>query len=254
MRKIFVLGLSVLCACTKDSEIVKYDTSILSDYIKSESKQYTLTQQLIACAASTDAADPEKSTFPISVFYYPVTGSFDFKYFEINNAASTEQNNYENYTFKSLQNVPVFNGYLSRFKCNASSDTWCVVTYKTPGKLHICNPIRIKHYSEPTLFAPQAIMVQNNGIQPKFTWGDSTSTNNAIYFQIVSDAAENLISGTYTYDKRWDFYNLSNVVLNIRDVSPNPALANSTNYYFTLMGVSVDNWVNIIGQKGFITQ
>jgi len=255
MQKISVFSLFVflLFSCKKDAVIVKYDTSILSDYIKSECDNFTLTHQLIACAASTDATDPERGTFPVSVFYYPVSGAFELKYFEINNTENN-QNNYENYSFKNLQHFPVFNGYLGRFKSNVSHDTWCVVTYKTLGQLHICNPIKIKHYSQPTLFAPQVITVQNNGLQPKFNWGDSTTTNNAIYFQVVSDTIDNLISGTYTYDKHWNFYDLSNVVLNIHDVIPIPSLKNSTKYNFTLMGVSLDNWVNITGQKGFSTQ
>jgi len=231
----------------------QYNTSILSEYIKSESEQFVLTNQLIACAASTDLADPEQNTFPISIFYYPIIGAYDIKYFEINNAGN-DQNNYENYTFQDLKQVPEFNGYLGRFKSNVSQDTWCIITYKTLGKLHICNPIKIKHFSQPTLFAPQAITVQGNGAQPKFTWQDSTSINNEIYFQVVSDTLGNLISGTYTYDKHWNFYDVSNVVLNIRNVSPIPSLANNTKYNFTLMGVSVDNWVNIAGQKGFYTQ
>jgi len=249
----FCLLVFLLHSCKKDTIIAKYDTSILSDYIKSESDNFALTLQLIACAASTDATDPERGTFPISIFYYPINGAFDIKYFEIDIAGS-DQNNYENYTFKNLQHVPVFNGYLGRFKGNVSIDTWCIVTYKTSGKLHICSPIRIKHYSQPTLFAPQAITVQNSGAKPKFAWVDSTSTNNAIYFQVVSDTLDNLISGTYTYDKQWKFYDLSNVVLNIKDVSPIPALSNTTKYIFTLMGVSLDNWVNIAGKKEFITQ
>jgi len=255
MRKILIFGTFVffLSSCKKEKAIESYNTSILSEYIKSESKQFALTHQLIACAASTELADPEQATFPISVFYYPVIGAFDIKYFEINSAGNN-QNNYENYIFKDLQKFPVFNGYLGRFKCNVPQDTWCIVTYKTTGKLHICNPIKIKHLSQPTLFSPQVITVQDNGVQPQFTWGDSTSINNAIYFQVVSDEAGNLISGTYTYDKYWNFYDLSNVVLNIRDVNPIPTLASSTNYNFTLMGVSVDNWVNLAGGRSFVTQ
>ncbi len=250
---VFISFIFLLFSCKKENEIVNYNTSILSDYIKSEGKQYALTNQLIACAASTDLADPEQGTLPISVFYYPVSGAFEIKYFEIENAES-DQNNYKNYIFKSMAQAPVFNGYLGRFKCNVPKDTWCIITYKTLGKLHICNPIKIKHYSQATLFASQVIKVQNNGVQPKFSWNDSTTINNAIYFKVVSDKNDNLISGTYTYDKQWDFYNLGNVVLNIRDVNPIPSLANTTNYNFTLMGVSADNWVNIIGQKEFITQ
>jgi len=254
MRKIFIFSSFILLffSCKKELATVKYDTSILSDYIKSESVQFVLTNQLIACAASTDLADLEQSAFPISIFYYPIKGAYDIKYFEINNIGS-DQSNYTNYTFQDLLQVPVFNGYLGRFKCNVSKDTWCIVTYKTPRKLHICNPIKIKHYSQPTLFAPQVITVQHNRVQPKFSWIDSTSINNAIYFQVVSDTADNLISGTYTYDKYWNFYDLSNVVLNIRDVSPIPTLANDTKYNLTLMGVSKDNWVNIVGQKEFKT-
>jgi hypothetical protein len=254
MRKIFIFSafFLFLYSCKKESPSVKYDTSILSDYIKSESEQFVLINQLIACAASTDLADPEQSTFPISIFYYPIKGAYDIKYFEINNAGSN-QSNYANYTTKDLQQVPVFNGYLGRFKSDVSQDTWCIVTYKTLGKLHICNPIKIKHYSQPTIFASQVITVLNNGVQPKFSWIDSTSINNSIYFQVVSDTINNLISGTYTYDKYWNFYDLSNVVLNIRDVSPIPTLANDTKYNLTLMGVSKDNWVNIVGQKEFKT-
>jgi len=254
MRKIFFCSLffSLLYSCKKDSNILKFNTPILSDYIKSVKNQFALTQQLIACAASTDIADPEQITFPLSVFYLPVNGAYDFKYFEMN-SNGIDHNNYENYTFKNLKNVPEFNGYLGRFKGKVEKDTWCVVTYKTPGKLHICNPIKIKHFSQPTLFASQVISVQNNGTQPKFIWIDSSSINNSIYFQVVSDASNNLISGTYTHDKHWSFYNLSNVVLNIRNVIPIPSLKNATKYNFTLMGVSVDNWVNLAGQREFIT-
>jgi len=255
MRKIVFFSslIFLINACKKETTVVKYDTSNLSDYLKSEINHYTLTQQLIACAASTDSDDPEQSTYPVSIFYYPIDGAFDIRYFEMI-VSEDDQNNYENYTLNNLPQVSVFNGYLGRFKSSVSQDTWCIITYKTLGKLHICNPIKIKHYSQPTLFAPQVINVQNNGVQPKFTWVDSTSMNNAIYFQVVSDAYDNLISGTYTYDKHWEFYDLNNVVLNIRDVNPIPSLSNTTNYNFTLMGVSVDNWVNIIGSKGFVTQ
>jgi len=249
----FYLLIFFLNSCKKDTNVNMVSTSILSDYIRSESNQYALIKQLIACAASTDMADPEQRTFPISVFYYPVNGAFDIKYFEINNLES-DYNNYENYAFKDLQHVPVFNGYLGRFKCNVPSDSWCIVTYKTPGKLHICNPIKIKHYSCPTLYAPQVISVRDDGIQPGFSWIDSTTSNNAIYFQVVSDSANNLISGTYTYDKQWVFYDLSNVVLNIRTVSPAPSLLRSKKYNFTLMSVSLENWVNLTGSKVFETR
>ena len=52
----------------------------------------------------------------------------------------------------------------------------------------------------------------------------------------------NLISGTYTYEPNFTFYDLSNVVLNITDTSSVPLLKENSTYTFTLMGVSEDNW------------
>jgi hypothetical protein len=63
-----------------------------------------------------------------------------------------------------------------------------------------------------------------------------------------------LISGTYTYDKFWLFYELSNVVLNIKVQDPPPVLHPNRKYTFTVMGVSENNWVNLIGEKTFITE
>jgi len=62
-----------------------------------------------------------------------------------------------------------------------------------------------------------------------------------------------LLSGTYTADTNWNFYDLSNVTLNIRDVNPVPSLDSNSTYTFTLMSVSDDNWVTTFGQKEFKT-
>jgi len=45
----------------------------------------------------------------------------------------------------------------------------------------------------------------------------------------------------------------SNVVLNIREQNPYPDLHSNSSYFFTLMGVSEDNWVSLIGEKEFLT-
>lgn len=119
--------------------------------------------------------------------------------------------------------------------------------------IHISRAIRIKHYTKPTQFAPELITITNDLTFPRFDWIDGTIAENEIYFQVVSDASNNLLSGTYTYDKYFKFYDLSNVVLNIREVTPYPTLLPLTKYNFTLMSVSIDNWVNLIGEKTFIT-
>ena len=77
--------------------------------------------------------------------------------------------------------------------------------------------------------------------------------SNVIYFQVISDANNTLISGTYTIDKWFQYYNLANIVLNITIGTP-PNLIPSDEYNFTLMGVSEDNWVNLVVEKSFIAQ
>jgi len=63
----------------------------------------------------------------------------------------------------------------------------------------------------------------------------------------------NLISGTYTIEKTFTFYDLSNVVFNITDPNSNPTLEANQTYKFILMGVSEDNWINFFLEKEFIT-
>jgi hypothetical protein len=67
---------------------------------------------------------------------------------------------------------------------------------------------------------------------------------------VVSDAQNNLLSGTYTYEKRYRYYELDNVVLNITKGVP-PALKNNALYNFTLLAVSEDNWVNLFSEIEF---
>ena len=43
------------------------------------------------------------------------------------------------------------------------------------------------------------------------------------------------------------------MVLNITEETP-PSLLSQEDYYFTLMGVSEDNWVNVLGQRTFTVE
>ena len=89
---------------------------------------------------------------------------------------------------------------------------------------------------------------------PKFSWINNQFGDNAIYFQVVSDAQNNLLSGTYTVENEFQYYNTSNVVLNITTEEP-PLLSIGALYNFTLMDVSTDNWVNLfILNKNFIVE
>ena len=90
-------------------------------------------------------------------------------------------------------------------------------------------------------------------LKPKFSWLNGIHLDNTIYFQVISNEENDFISGTYTTDTWFQYYNLDNVVLNINTAIPEDLML-ANQYNFTLMGVSVDNWVNLVIQKPFIAE
>ncbi len=212
------------------------------------------TAYIIACAAGMPEGFMGETDFPVSMFFYPVAGASNFKYYETLND-DIDPYNYSLYLPLDVSEEYVFNGYLRRFPIIENiNDRWGIVTYEVNGQVRICDPVHIKVHSQPTLWGPNSISITANGTQPMFSWVENPTHNNKIHFQVVSDTSNNLISGTYTYDNYWQFYDLSNVVLNITDSSSIPTLMNTTSYNFTLMSVTEDNWVNLFGQKLFDTQ
>jgi hypothetical protein len=246
---VLIVVIFTIVSCKKDS--VEQVQVSLQDYIE-ENGGLTISDELIACAAGMPTGFMGEEKYPTSVFFYPITGAHSFKYYEAENLSDSL--NYEKYIIKKLPLEPVFNGYLYRFKNTAfENERMGIVTYITPGKLHICTAIRLKTNVKPTEVLPQNVQITTDSIHPLFEWTEGTIHENVIYFQVVSDQFDNLISGTYTYDKHFRFYDLSNVVLNIHDVQPEPSLSDSSAYKFTLMGVSEDNWVNIMAEVPFQT-
>ncbi len=256
MKKLTSLMLIVVAlnfnSCKKDAIEEKNASSGLLKYLE-DNKEFTRSSELIACAASQPETEIDYAQYPVSVFFYPLAGAYEYKYFECHDV-NVDITDYAKFNKIALNSDPVFNGYLRRFKKSTpNQDVWGIVTYKVGNVIHICRAIRIKHYTKPTQFAPELVTVTDSLTFPRFNWMDGRITENAIYFQVVSDTLGNLISGTYTYERQFKFYNLSNVVLNIRDVNPAPTLQAATRYNFLLMSVSQDNWVNLIGAKSFNT-
>lgn len=238
----------LLSGCTKDQS---YPTT-LSGYLSSTS-DLELSNELIACAGGMPEGWMGDAIHPTSVFFYPIDGATDFRYFETDGLVD-DILDYSAFNAKALDDEPVFNGKLHRFKNTAfTGERWGIVTYRTPGKIHVCEAIRIKTNPKPTEDAPLLITVTENGTTPYFEWQDGITPENVIYFQVVTDMQNNVVSATYTYDKHWQFYDLSNVVLNVHDVNPSPSLLPNQDYKFILMGVSEDNWVNLMGEKVFQT-
>ena len=250
MRNLFFLSLLgilfTLSSCKKETALQE---NVLADYIELNIDS-ELVNDIIACAGGKEGGLFGIANEPTSVFFYPIEGASDFRYFEADIKDSLD---FSKYLHKAVDCEPVFNGFLWKFNnLPFFGERMGVVTYRTPGKLHTCTPIRQKTTTKPTEVNPALGMVTENGVNPTFNWVDGLVKENAIYFQVISDEADNLISGTYTFEKEFTFYDLSNVVLNITPTST-PILEPNQNYKFTMMGVSRDNWVNLFIEKEFST-
>lgn len=205
------------------------------------------TGAVIACAAS----DNENGN--ILTFYYPKEGALNTRYYETK-SVDVNHNDFSNYTEVFLESEPIFNGYLRHFSQESLVEKWIIVTFELDGEIKVSNPIRSKQISKPTLWGDIVSIEQSEFNMPIFSWQDDIVGDNAIYFQIVSDTQDNLLSGTYTNQNQFQYYKLDNVVLNITIETP-PTLQLNTSYNFTLMDVSLDNWVNAVTfNKSFINQ
>ncbi len=242
-KLLFLFGILLFNSCSENETIAEPEN--LQEYITINNGKEL--DEVIACAASKN-----DNTSVSYVFYYPITGATNIQYFEAESSL-VDKENFELYTPVSLEKQDVFNGYLERFIRNGTSETWCIVTFETEGKLHVSNPIKLKNTTKPTEWTSAVTVNSDSSLMPEFIWEDGSIAENEIYFQVVSTLENDLITGTYTYDKWFQFYKLENVVLNITTVTT-PVLNNNDSYNFTMMGVSEDNWVNLVLQKTFIAE
>ena len=240
--KYIIVGLLVFTSCLKDNDDdLLFDT--LEAYVLNKPTEMGA---VIACAAS------DVNTNDILTFYYPETGAVNIRFYETA-TAQVDENDFSNYKQVVIQNDPFFNGYLGKFTQASIIEKWIIVTYELDNEIKISNPIRSKQNTKPTVWNDNVSINQDVAGMPNFTWEDNLFGDNAIYFQVVSDAQDNLLSGTYTYDDHFQYYDTSNVVLNITTQTP-PLLITANNYNFTLMDVSEDNWVNWVILKTFEAQ
>ena len=239
MIRFYLLAFTcLLLGCSTDAN--QEDVNILENSLAS--KEVVL-DNVIACAALNQNDDN------ISVFFYPRPGVTNIQYFETQNT-DVDKNDFENYSVVIKPLVNVFNGYLRKFEVSAFEEKWAIIAFDENGKTHLSNPIRLKQFAKPTEYLPQNISVIEPTSTPVFTWNDGRYDDTEIYFQVISDVRNNLISGTYTFEKTFQFYNLDNVVLNITKGTPDD-LQKGNDYAVTLMAVSEDNWVNMIAVKQF---
>ena len=243
--QILIFSVLVLLGCTKDVVSVRSD---LESYI--EDYKHLDTDYLIACAGGNNASFMGSTETPISIFYYKVDGFEDVQIFETSDPNYTD---YSSYHKVDLSHENLFNGRMGRFLSPSISNLrYMIVTYVTDSKIHISEPIRIDAATFPTVDIANELTIQEDSIHPIFNWQNDNVNGNVIYFSLVSDSNDNFISGIYTEVKNWQFYDLTDVVLNVTPTS-NPVLDPSSSYQYIHMGVDDNNWVRSFTSKSFST-
>ena len=235
----FLACFLLIASCSSDKEESFSDATLATALEGRE----TVLSNVIACAASNE--DPSV----VSVFLYPRENVSDINFYETE-SADVDQNDFSNYTKGSAGLIDVFNGYLLKYEISPAQEKWVIVSFEEGGKVHLSNPIRLKQNVKPTEYLPQNVTVDDMGTMPIFSWLDGTFDDSVIYFQVVSDVNDDLLSGTYTLDPMFQYYELGNVVLNITREIP-PSLEIGGTYNFSLLSVSEDNWVNLFAEVNF---
>lgn len=238
MNKIkYILVALFLSSCSTDDANTLIDQSeSLINYIEERTVE---NGAVIACAGNT-----LNDTDIIEIFFYPEDGATNYKLYETS-SSDVNSNDFINYNQISLNDVAVFNGYLRKFVGNFNSERWFIVSFEIGDEIKLSNPIRIKNLSQSTLFTNQISINQEETQMPLFSWNVNSELNNAIFFEVLSTIDDDLISGTYTFEAQFQYYDTSNVVLNITNGTP-PSLIVDEDYKMTIMDVSADNWINEI--------
>ena len=234
MKRILIIVTLLLASCSSDDTNNLQADILLSSYIEDRTFE---TGAVIACSGN-DIADPDN----VEVYFFPESNSENFRLFQTN-SSSLDPNDFSNYNVLTIEDEPFFNGTLRKFVGFFDSERWVIVSYEIDGDIKLSNPIRIKQMTQPTLFSEDILVNQEQLQMPVFSWDIYSEAKNAIFFQVVSTLDDDLISGTYTFENQFQYYNTSNVVLNITEGIP-PNLIIGQTYNFTVMDVSEDNWVN----------
>lgn len=245
MTKIHYIVFTVFVFCVLSCDTNVEENMQSNDSLASLVAVHTIEMDnVIACASGLKN---EKNT--IIAYVYPRAGATDIRYYETL-SIHEDKNDYQKYRLVDIEPIDFFNGYLKKFTHTITEEKWVIITFFEDEKLHLSNPIRLKHQTKPTEFTDEVTIDVTVERMPIFTWQDGILAENKIYFEVISDTSDALLSGTYTFEKRFQYYKLDNVVLNITQEIP-PQLNLMDSYNFTLMGVSEDNWVNLFIEKSF---
>lgn len=231
------------------------DGQSLSSFIRSNN----LTEQadsLIACAFSGDHAFlPQGLGADVRILSYSYFPEGDFLYFHSTDrvAASSDLSHYIYRRALGARNVASgFFEAIPMVQPAAGTFERMIVVRVIEGRIYLSNTIFIKGIDELTAsFSGDLAIEDEPQGTPRFIWPESPG-DNVIYFQLLTDGNDQVVSGTYTVEPEFTYYQTDNVVLNVSPGTPPTSLpATNGPFRMTVMGVGANNWVNFIRDVDF---
>jgi len=211
---------------------------------------------LIACAFSGNHAFlPQGLGADVRILSYSYFEEGEFLYFHSTDRVSAS-GDFNHYTYRRpLGSRSVADGFfevLPMVQPAAGAFERMIVVRVIGDKAYLSNTIFIKGVDELTAAFPNALATENLGQgSQRFIWPEDPG-DNVIYFQLLTDGTDRVVSATYTVAPEFTYYQTDNVVLNVSPGTP-PASLSATDgpYRMTVMGVGANNWVNFIRDASF---
>ncbi len=210
---------------------------------------------LIACAFSGDHGFlPTGMTGEARVLAYSYLPGVDFLYFRSTDelSAATDLSHYEFDPGNGTR--PVANGFFEVLPTEspaAGDEELFIVAFVSGAKVYVSNPISVKGTDLPTASFPEELSTDlAQPRNPAFSWPDAPG-DNVIFFHLLTDIDGNVVSGTYSTENTFSYYDLANVVLNVSPGTPPASLSTGNTHRMTIMGVGSNNWVNFIRDATF---
>ena len=182
--------LFLLVSCRSDDTQEPIESNILSEVIEGSAFEVGA---VIACAASD-----VNTVSQVNVYFYPENNATNFKLYETV-SVDVNPNDFSNYTLVDIIDTSFFNGFLRQYSRVIDTEKWLVVTYNLGEDIKISNPIRSKQFSKASVFNQTITINQNTSTMPLFSWENDLVGDNAIYFQIVSDINDTVLSACLLY-------------------------------------------------------
>ncbi len=224
----------------------------LRTYIKDNGDPVIQLDSLLAFATEVNPSFMKNTGDTISIFFLPPDNSTEYKFFE---SDQYKINVYDLTTFHemTLETRTEYNGRFIRFlHPGLDFPRWARISCKKDEQIFISTAVMINTMSDSTINGWGLVTIDfEEPAEPLFSWENDATPGTSMYLQLLSDQTQDLISGTMTTDKYFQFYDLSNVVKNIYPVTPSPVLLTGQIYTFILMGLDSDQWVKVVSETTF---